>query len=332
MSDPWKSLSQPNLADALCAMRVDPELAWGFFWARGVDNKYMLILQHDITSSPPGGLPHLKGIEASIITEGSNNNRVLALKLLDSAQRELFYKLCTDIVASTAAAATEKEAVSIAITRTWRWHYLLRGGSDGRLSQEEQKGLIGELLVLDRHLFQMLSITDAINTWTGPSGAPKDFEVGRIAIEAKARRGAATPYILINSEYQLDETGTDKLFLHVAELDKSPDNSDLAFSVTDIARRIKGRIALVSNNALDIYENLLYATGFRWEDDYSDSLWVEGPSHLYLVNGDFPRIAVDTVVSGVTNVKYSISLQECQPYIVSDSILHHAVTGGNSNE
>lgn len=63
--------------------------------------------------------------------------------------------------------------------------------SFSRLSAEEQKGLIGELLVLERYLIPLFGPADATSAWVGPTGSPKDFECGRTAIEAKARRGAA---------------------------------------------------------------------------------------------------------------------------------------------
>ncbi|MCH8827746.1 MAG: PD-(D/E)XK motif protein [Chloroflexi bacterium] len=44
-----------------------------------------------------------------------------------------------------------------------------------RPSPEEQKGLIGELLVWECLLFPKLSTRDAVSAWRGPLGANKDF-------------------------------------------------------------------------------------------------------------------------------------------------------------
>ena len=326
-TDPWKDLTPPSAASAINARRVDENNPWGFFWARALDAKCLLVLQHGAKASPARKLPSLKGVEVTVSDGDGQDSRVLAFRLHDSRQRDIFHQLCLDIVAAGATAKTEVEAVELALARTWRWHHLLKGGTGGRLSEEEQKGLIGELLVLEHHLLPHLSPADSLAAWRGPFGAPKDFEVGRIGIEAKARRGAATPYILITSEHQLDDVGCDLLFLHVAELSHAPEGVAEAFTVDDAARRIRDRMTL-DNGVIDRYEALLAAAGFRWEDDYSDSKWVKGPTRIYGVTDGFPRVTAREITSGVLNVRYSLSLVECERFVVGAGMLDEAITGG----
>ena len=109
--------------------------------------------------------------------------------LRNSNQRDIFQTLCLDIISAAARAESEAQAVSAALMRTWRWHHLLRGGRGSLLSPEEQKGLLGELLVLERILLPRMDAASAVTAWRGPLGAPKDFEIARVAIEAKTRRG-----------------------------------------------------------------------------------------------------------------------------------------------
>lgn len=329
IEDPWKDLVPPNAVDAINARRVDACIPWGFFWARGIDRKCLLVLQHAMESMPHSRLPKLKGLEVTDADGNDKTNRILIFKLIDSAHRDIFYRLCKDVIASASVANTEKEALEISIARTWRWHHFLRGGGDGRLSLDEQKGLIGELLVLERYLMPNLSSFDSVSSWHGPLDAPKDFEIGRICIEAKARRGAAKPYIAVNSENQLDDAGTDALFLYVVELDRAPSDNVKGFSVSDVATRIRTNINVSDNIAADTFDGLLSATGFRWEDDYSDTRWIEGPSRLYQVSGSFPRITAAGIKSGIANVKYSLSLVECEPFLVTDDTLECALKGGN---
>jgi hypothetical protein len=323
--DPWKDLTPPTAAASINARRVDEENPWGFFWARGIDGKCLLVLRHAPESSPTRRLPSLKGVEVAIADGDSKDSRMLVFRLLDSKQRDIFHQLCLNIVAAGSAALTEPEAVELAIARTWRWHHLLRGGVGGRLSEDEQKGLIGELVVLDRHLLAHLSPADSLAAWRGPLGAPKDFEIGRTAIEAKARRGAATPYVLITSEHQLDGDGCDSLFLHVTDLSHAPDGTAGAFTVADLARRLRDRIAAADSAAADGFEALLAAAGFRWEDDYSDFRWVEGPSRVYAVKEGFPRVTARAIATGVSSVRYSVSLVECERFAIPATKLDEAV-------
>lgn len=323
--DPWRDLVAPTTADTVNARRVDADIPFNFFWARDIDQKCLLVLRHIAESAPAGRLPRLRGIEVTESASKGSDARTLSFRLLDSAHSDIFYRLCVDIVTSAQGAHSEKEAVEIALARTWRWHHLLRGGSDDRLSLEEQKGLIGELIVLDSFLLPLFSPADALTAWHGPLGAPKDFEIGRLCIEAKARRGAATPFIAISSEHQLDDTGTDALFLHVAEIDQAPAEAPGAFTVSAVGQRIKDSIAAIDSGAIDAFETLLAAAGFRWDDDYSDSSWVEGPSRLYQVSPGFPRILLAQDVHGVSNVQYSVALSECEPYMVKADVVVSAL-------
>lgn len=315
--DPWRDLAPPNAADAVTARRVDHTIPWGFFWARSVQNDCLLVLRHAPESSPSSALPRLKGVEMTLSRDTQDQDRMLVLRLTEPAQRDIFYSLCRDIVASAGAAATEKEAVATALRRTWRWHLLLRGGTGGHLTSDEQKGLIGELIVLERLLLPHLEPRDAVTTWLGPTGAPKDFEIGRVALESKARRGGATPYVAISSQHQLDDVGVDVLFLHVVELDQEQAPDKPASTLTEVAQRCRTAIAARDVGAVDLFEGLLSATGFSWEDDYSDTRWTEGKHSLFAVADGFPRLVAAQCPEGVGNVKYTVDLTACAGFKVS---------------
>ena len=327
MTDPWDQLAVPSSASTVTALRVDSNLPWGFFWARDLENKCLLLLRH--ASDPaPNHLPRLQGIEVTDVPDEKGVERVLALRLMDSAQHDIFHQLCLDIVNSAGHASDEKEALHLTLARTWRWHHLLRGGRDDRLSAEEQKGLIGEILVLERYLLPVFGVRDAVLMWHGPLGAPKDFEVGKVWIEAKARRGAATPFVSISSEFQLDNAGSDSLFLHVIDLNQAPQEAKDGFTISDLARRVFEAVRQNDMGAGDILEGLLTATGFEWSDDYSDFVWVEGQTYIYRVESGFPRIVPEQFASGISRVTYSIELPDCEPYRVVPAVLRNALAGG----
>lgn len=314
--DPWKDIQPPSGLDAVSAKRVDPEVRWNFFWGRALDRKCLFVLSHSSETAPQGRLPILKGVEITDVARGAGTDRLLIFKLTEDVHRDIFERLCRDIVASTGRAETEKEAVSLCLARTWRWHHLLRGGADGRLSLEEQKGLVGELLVIERYLLQCLSARDSLDCWRGPLGAPKDFEIGRLGIEVKARRGAATPHIAISSADQLDTTGVDELLLLVVELDRAPLDTAQSFTLTDLACRVRDRVVVLDPSLEENLDRLLFAVGFDWLDDYSDTPMVEGATRLFIVSDAFPRLAASQLPSGISHVRYSIALQDCVPFAV----------------
>ena len=323
--NPWAEIKPPSLATSVAARRVDADLPWDFFWARGADGGVLLTLHHATESAPATRLPSLRDIDVTLGPPDESNTQILAFKLLDPNQQEIFQTLCRDIVSVAAKADSEAEAVSVSLMRTWRWHHLLRSGRGTLLSPEEQKGLLGELFVLERLLLSSIDSFSAVTAWRGPLGSPKDFEVARVAIESKARRGGATPFISITSESQLDESGIDLLFLHVVELDEAPGDAFHAETVHDVAERIRSYLLSLNPSACGEYESRLSAAGYREEDDYSDYHWLEGESRVYLVSDDFPRIASGEIRSGVSNVRYSVSLDACKPFATSANALTEAL-------
>lgn len=324
--DPWSDLEAPTAFDIINARRVDGKLRWGFFWAKSIDRRCLLVLQHDQAAASRSPLPKMRGIEVSISDPDDQGQRMLSLKLIEAQHRDIFVKLCRDIVNAASSAGTEQEVVETFIARTWRWHYLLRGGSDQRLSAEEQKGLIGELLVLQGQLIPEIGIRDGVQAWRGPTGSPKDFEIGRICVEVKARRGAARPLVAISSEDQLDAEGTDELLLYVVELDVAPDNIEAAFTVTDIAVRVRDIVSADQPSA-ERFEQLLAASGFLWEDNYTDFRWMAGPHRLFRVTDGFPCITRAKAGTGVARVRYEIELAECESFRVGDDYLKSMITG-----
>jgi hypothetical protein len=320
--DPWAEIGKPSSTSHLAMRRVSAAARWDFFWGKDIAGKCLLVLSHDAASTPSGKLPNPRGLSVEL-TEPVDGRRALLLKLQDGSQRDIFHKLALDVMGAADGSAIEQEAVSVVLARTWRWHHLLKGGGGGKLGDEEQKGLIGELLVIKRHLLPTISPLAAISAWHGPLGAPKDFEIGRIAIEAKARRGAATPFVQISSEHQLDTSGVDRLFLHVVELDRASDSSDPAntVSIASVSDEIRSWIDAADRTAGEMFEACLVSAGVERTSDYSDDLWVEGRTRLFDVTDGFPRITPQNAGNGIRGVRYAIDLAVCEPFGVLLPIL-----------
>ena len=329
--DPWKPIKRPDKMSTVTARRVDSSSPWGVFWAVDVDGNCLLMLQHGRDAMVPRRLPKLRGLQVETRLPEEGPHGLLVIRLLEREQREIFHRLCLDIVAATVAAKAEEEAVERFLGRTWRWHRLLRSGRDGRLSEEEQRGLAGELRFLGRHLFPTLGIAVAVRCWTGPLDAPKDFEIGRTSVEVKARRGTATPQVPIASEHQLDSSGVGSLLLYVAEVTAATEDT-VALTITEIAEEVRSVIAAREPAAIELFEERLLSMGFDWEDDYSDKRWFTGREHLFEVREGFPRITASMVPGGVQNVHYSISLPECESFRVDISELKNLLSGGSCGD
>ena len=327
--DPWRDIAAAH-ASQLNARRVTQATPWGLYWAVDAERNVLLILEHSGTSRRSRRLPRLRGLRVETQAADGGSDERIVIRLTDPEQRDIFLRFCRDIVDATALAQTEEQAVERFLARTWRWHRLLQGGRDKRLGDDEQRGLIGELVVLERHLLPALDALDAVRCWTGPLDAPHDFEISRIHVEAKAR-GSATPRVLISSEQQLESGNADRLFLHVTEVTTATEGGGDALTVTDIATRIRVVLAGRDMAAVDIFEERVGAVGFDWTDDYSDKAWVVGQEALYDVREGFPRITPAMVPGGVGNVRYVISLPDCEEFRVVPASLPITASGATDD-
>ncbi len=301
---PWSGL-EPGKTDT---RRVDASARWNWFWAVMPRADVTLVLQLTDLPEPTPDLPKLRNL--AIRFQTLPGGPILYIRLKDSAQIELFETLCRDVMAAGELAETEAEALERAIGRTFRWHYLLRDGKPEVLSEEAQKGLIGEIEVL-KLLIATLGAKPALTAWTGPSGAPKDFELRADCIEVKARRGASQPFVKITSEYQLVDVPNRRLWLGVLAVDKvqSPHGRTLTEhvdEVTDLLERTEP-------SAIMGWDLHLADAGYDVLHDYSTWRWIVSAPEFHAVAEGFPRIAAP-VPLGVAGVTYALALSACGPF------------------
>lgn len=301
---PWSGLQ----AGKLDTRRVRASAKWNWFWAVLPRADVSLLLKLSKLPEPTPELPRLKNLEIRFQT--LPGGPILYIRLKDNAQLELFETLCRDVMEAGELAETEAEALDRAIGRTFRWHYLLRGGKHETLSDEAQKGLIGEIEVL-KLLITTLGVTPALTAWTGPSGAPKDFELKADCIEVKARRGASQPFVKITSEYQLTDVPDRRLWLGVLAVDKvhAPHGRTLTEYVADVTAHLEKTEPYAITN----WNLHLANAGFDTAHDYSAWRWIVSQPEFHVVSAGFPRI-VSPVAEGVSNVTYAIALSACVPF------------------
>lgn len=301
---PWSGLE----AGKTDTRRVDASAKWNWFWAVMPRADVALVLQLRDLPIPTPDLPNLKSLEIRFQT--LPGGPILYIRLKEAAQLELFETLCRDVMAAGEVAESEAEALERAISRAFRWHYLLRGGRLDVLTEDEQKGLIGELEML-KLLIAELGAKAALAAWKGPSGAPKDFELDTDCIEVKARRGASQPFVNISNEHQLADVAGHRLWLSVFAVDKvqPPNGYTLSEHVSEVTT-ILGQTAPSLIMELDLR---LAEVGYGEQHDYSAWRWTTSSPEFHAVTGTFPRIA-SPVPLGVSTVTYAIALSACAPF------------------
>lgn len=301
---PWSGLE----AGKVDTRRVAASAQWNWFWAVMPRTDVALVLQLSNLPTPTPDLPKLRNLEIRFQT--LPGGPILYIRLKDSAQLELFETLCRDVMAAGELANTEAEALERAIGRTFRWHYLLRGGRLEGLAEEAQKGLIGEIEVL-KLLIASLGAKAALDAWTGPSGAPKDFEFKAGCIEVKARRGASQPFVKIANEHQLADVPGRRLWLGVLAVDKvQPPHGR---TLTEYVNEVTELLERTEPSAMMDWDLHLADTGYDVLQDYSPWRWIVSPPEFHSVAEDFPRVTAP-VPLGVSDVTYALALSACTPF------------------
>lgn len=301
---PWSGLE----AGKVDTRRVDASARWNWFWAVMPRNDAALVLQLSNLPDPVPNLPTLRNLEIRLQT--LPGGLILFIRLRDNAQLALFETLCRDVIAAGELANTESEALERAIGRTFRWHYLLRGGKAEALTEDAQKGLIGEIEVL-KLLIASIGTKAALEAWTGPSGAPKDFELDADCIEVKARRGGSQPFVTIANEYQLADVPGNRLWLGVLVIDKAqPPNGH---SLTDYVNEVTQLLERTEPSAIMHWDLRLADAGYDALHDYSPWRWTTSSPEFHSVADGFPRITAP-VPLGVSEVTYTLALSACMPF------------------
>jgi hypothetical protein len=319
LSDPWAGIGPAATAAVFSGRRAAAEHPFDFFWGRDVEGRRLLALFYAPHQGSTQPRPVLNGIDIIEPDPAPGQRAAFIFALRQHDASDLFAQLCRDIMTATAECSNEAVTLSVAIRRAWAWHSLLRSGGSARLSEAEQQGLYGELLML-RRLISRRGATAALAAWRGPLDEPKDFRMGELAVEVKTRGGGRRS-VEITSADQLDPAGIPRPILAVYHLAPAGAGTPGALSLDAIVSELRADLA--ATPAAEQFDTLLAAAG--WSDDghYDAPHWLSLDTELFLVTSDFPRIVASAVPVGVDQVRYRLTLDACAPFALSAAAFDH---------
>ncbi len=217
----------------------------------------------------------------------------------------VFAELCRDIIEFTRHPAQRAQPSGLVLSRIERWRSLMQKQPAG-LSRAQLRGLIGELLVLERELLPVLGPDQAVSAWTGPLGTSQDFRLpdGR-KLEVKALDRQADR-VQINGLDQLDG-GSDPLQLVVVRLEDTGFEAEGAITAARLIAQLRAQLSQAPA-AQQTFDMLLRFAG--WDDAVdADSVAVRLERiDRYDVDEGFPRLTAATVPAAVTEATYKIVL------------------------
>ncbi len=240
----------------------------------------------------------------------------IAINLTDTGFEDLFALLAQEILAAVEESSTPDQSLQAISRCIARWRRFVDSGRRS-LTDEEVRGLIGELTVLGR-LSRKNGFLNALTAWRAPLDSIRDFELDSSSLEVKTYQVQAGPSLRINDPAQLEPSPHRPLHLCAVRL-----------AATDAGRTLPEVIQLICDcyaqqqSGVTQLEDLLASYGYIASQSrtYTDRYSI-GPVHVFAVGQDFPRIRPMAVPAGVEDVRFSIPLGALSRYEVSaDDVL-----------
>lgn len=315
MNDPWENLEILGRLYGIRQENTNQKLYWCKEENNG--NRCLFFRMRDPkTITPPANrLPSIEVIKFQI---KQRDYRYLCIELTDQSYKDIFYEFCNLLISSCIEETRESAALDVLIQKSWRWQSLLTKQNAKKLSDESQKGLIGELYFLNEFLFPIFQENESISSWYGPTGSSKDFEFSSFQVEIKSKRSGAKPSIRISSADQLEIIPNTSLFMAVFGIDKN--NSEQSKSLT---QWIKDTVEKIYNSdfigCLQDFYDVLDESGYREDQDpyYQDQKWDIKEIKFFEITEAFPRIVASKIPTSLLNVNYSIDMNAVSPFEIS---------------
>jgi hypothetical protein len=319
MIEAWRSLGEESTRPAgILRVRLDTEAAADvfacLFWPSGHPG---LLIEGAGAYRPSGDrIPTCRGIRTLHEVVGAPNERtVLRVVLEDDRLLEIFAVLSADLVDAAVGETTVAAALRRCIDRICLWQGLFERLPAEGLSDERQRGMVGELLVLETLLLPHLDALVAVTAWVGPDPAHQDFIHGGTAVEVKTGLTKRHARIMIANEKQLDERPHRALVLAYLRLDESATRGE---SLPIVVSRLRGLLA-GDSAASRLFDDRLMLGGYLdvHAPNYLPNRWRLLSSRFFRIEGKFPRLTEANLPPGVGDISYSIIADDLSPFEIS---------------
>lgn len=302
----WRAM--PMHPDASAFQRIDESHPLDFYLGKDASGEWLLLL---ITDEQTNFTRENRAIQ--VFCRKRNDGRwALMFRLVRPELGKLFSLVCEDLVESSRGNPDPQHPASSVLARFIRWQRLLERGDSGLLDDAALRGLVGELLFLEKRAIPERGGREAVSSWCGPSGANRDFCFPDREVEIKTIRNGADR-ILVSSAEQLDHVGK-SLDLGVVVLDDAvPESLPEAFTVVDLVGRLR-HILATDPSTLDALDSKLIEAGLVLRDEYGERAFVFRRIRMFRVQDGFPAIRRSSLPQGIGKVTWELLVQSILPF------------------
>lgn len=204
-----------------------------------------------------------------------------------------------------------QESLAVAVPRAIAEHRGVLAGRVG-LSEEQEIGLYGELLVLESLLHD--GVKEATHAWAGPLSEEHDFTFVSAHVEVKTTSAERRRH-MIGTLQQLEPVRGVPLWLLSIQLTRSSGAGGRALA--QLVHDVRG---ISGERVIDV-DDRLAAVG--WDDDVQDlftTVWtLRSTPRCYRVDESFPALTQDRLVQSVpqasflSDVSYRVDVTDLDP-------------------
>ncbi|MES2275440.1 MAG: PD-(D/E)XK motif protein [Bacteroidota bacterium] len=250
-------------------------------------------------------------------------HKELTILLLDNSLEDIFISFIENILEEITSSVNDDEALARISAIIARWKKLFDKAATAGLTPEQQKGMLGELLLFSSLLSESYPARKILEAWAGPMHADKDFLFGAVGIEVKLT-SSKYPSIKITNERQLENLTLETLYLFLFIVEEVKQNGiTLPGLISDISDKIRA-----DAEALKTFETRLAQAGYNGdEEDYYGQQYFVKAINKYDVNENFPRLITSDLEPGIYNVSYSIELSACEGQKVLSETITELLNG-----
>jgi hypothetical protein len=307
----WREM--PVNPESPAFQRVDELHPLDFYLGKEVSGEWILLL---ITDERPKTSREYQAIHV-ICRERQDGRWALLFRLMNPELEKLFSLLCEDLVEASRNIQARALSATFVLARFARWQKLLERGQSGILEAEALRGLIGELLFLEKQAIPSKGLRAAVNGWVGPTGAERDFRFAEHEYEVKAIRTGAKR-VVISSAEQLDLPAK-LLDLFVVLLDEAEPGTPAAFTPLGLVDRLKE--ALESDPiALEAFESKLMDAGFVTRHEYNERTYLFRQFRMFRVAEGFPAIRRSQLPRGIRKVVWELEVSAILSFELSPAV------------
>lgn len=234
----------------------------------------------------------------------SADNFFFAIELLDDSLVREYVCLCFDLIESSRKAGTEEVALDILILTFKKWYAIMNRVRGDILSENELRGLMGEIKFVIDSIYAGRSPEEIVNAWTIHKDADRDFIFDDDWYEIKTVK-SSSDYISISSLEQLNHDCDGYLVIY--RLDKSDNEKAITINgmVEQLRRMLDSDLEIIANR-------ILLSKGYVNKDAYNKYTYIFSDVQKYFVNDSFPRITHKDVPDAIIAAKYDICIREIE--------------------